>query len=268
MKNIQHLLEIMNALRHPKTGCPWDTKQTFASIVPHTIEEAYEVADTIERGDMDELKDELGDLLFQIVFYAQMASEQGLFNFSDVVDAINDKLTRRHPHVFADVKFEDEAAVHANWEKTKADERYKKSTLEKASLLDGVAKSLPALKRAQKLQKRAARAGFDWPAVEPVLEKLNEEIMELHEAMQLGDKAAQHEEMGDLLFTCVNLARHLGVDSEEALRHGNHKFEKRFGYIERCVQQQGREMYQCSADELETLWQSAKQINNAPCLSG
>jgi nucleoside triphosphate diphosphatase len=258
MKNIQHLLEIMTALRNPETGCPWDIKQTFASIVPHTLEEAYEVADTIERGDMRELKDELGDLLFQIVFYAQMANEQGLFNFSDVVDAINDKLTRRHPHVFAGVKFADEAAVHANWEKTKAQERDKKSASEKASLLDGIAKSLPALKRAQKIQKRAASAGFDWPEVGPVFEKLDEEIAELHEAVASGNKAATEEEMGDLLFTCVNLARHLEVDSEEALRHGNHKFEQRFAYVERCVQQQGKEMRQCDTALLEKLWQASK----------
>jgi len=259
MENIKQLLDIMAALRHPQTGCPWDTKQTFATIVPYTLEEAYEVADTIERGDMRELKDELGDLLFQVVFYAQMAKEQGLFDFADVVDAINDKLVRRHPHVFAGVKFENEQAVHDNWEKSKAAERDTKSESEKASLLDGVAKSLPALKRAQKLQKRAARVGFDWPEVEPVLDKLDEEITELREALAAGDKAAQQEEMGDLIFTCVNLARHLDVDSEEALRHCNQKFEKRFGFIEQSLQQQGREMSQCSSDELEALWQAAKK---------
>jgi len=259
MENIQHLLDIMTALRHPQTGCPWDTKQTFKTIVPYTLEEAYEVADSIERGDMRELKSELGDLLFQVVFYAQMAKEQGLFEFADVVDGINEKLTRRHPHVFADAKFDNEQAVHDNWEKTKAAERDQKSVAKKASSLDGVAKSLPALKRAQKLQKRAARVGFDWPAVEPVLDKLDEEISELREAMHAGDKAAQQEEVGDLLFTCVNLARHLDVDSEEALRHCNHKFEKRFGYIEQCVQQQGREMQHCTSDELEALWQEAKK---------
>jgi ATP diphosphatase len=249
----------MSALRHPQTGCPWDTKQTFATIVPYTLEEAYEVADTIERGDMRELKDELGDLLFQVVFYAQMAQEQGLFEFADVVDAINDKLVRRHPHVFADVKFENEQAVHDNWEKSKAAERDQKSVSEKASLLAGVAQSLPALKRAQKLQKRAARVGFDWPQVAPVLDKLDEEITELRAALAAGDKAAQQEELGDLLFTCVNLARHLDVDSEEALRQCNRKFEQRFGYIERSLQQQGREMSACSSDELEDLWQAAKK---------
>lgn len=259
MQNINRLLEIMSALRHPQTGCPWDTKQTFATIVPYTLEEAYEVADTIERGDMRELKDELGDLLFQVVFYAQMAQEQGLFEFADVVDAINDKLVRRHPHVFADVKFENEQAVHDNWEKSKAAERDQKSVAEKASLLAGVAQSLPALKRAQKLQKRAARVGFDWPEVAPVLDKLDEEIAELREALAAGDKAAQQEELGDLLFTCVNLARHLDVDSEEALRQCNRKFEQRFGYIEHSLQQQGREMTACSSDELEALWQAAKK---------
>jgi MazG family protein len=258
MDNIQQLLDIMAALRDPESGCPWDTKQTFASIVPYTLEEAYEVADSIERGDMHELKSELGDLLFQVVFYAQLAKEQGLFDFAKVVNAINDKLIHRHPHVFANVKFDNEQAVHDNWEKTKAAERDARAQTSKASVLEGVAKSLPALKRAQKLQKRAARVGFDWPAAEPVLEKLNEEIGELREAIKAGDTAAQHEELGDLLFTCVNLARHLDVDSEEALRHGNHKFEQRFGYIEQTLQQQGRAIQQCTTDELESLWQAAK----------
>ncbi|MDQ1363802.1 MAG: Nucleoside triphosphate pyrophosphohydrolase [Pseudomonadota bacterium] len=258
MKNIQQLLDIMAALRHPQTGCPWDIKQTFRTIVPYTLEEAYEVADSIERGDMRELKSELGDLLFQVVFYAQMAKERGLFEFADVVDGINDKLVRRHPHVFADARFDTEQAVHDNWEKTKAAERDALADEKKASILEGVARSLPALKRAQKLQKRAARVGFDWPAIAPVLDKLNEEIAELRAAMQSGDQSAQREELGDLLFTCVNLARHLDVDSEEALRQCNHKFEKRFGFIEQQLQQQGRDIQQCHSDELEELWQKAK----------
>lgn len=258
MQNLRRLLDIMAALRHPQTGCPWDNKQTFKTIVPYTLEEAYEVADTIERGDMHELKDELGDLLFQVVFYAQLAQEQGLFDFADVVDAINDKLTRRHPHVFADVKFADEQAVHDNWEKTKSAERDAQAASERASILHGVARSLPALKRAQKLQKRAARVGFDWPNVEPVFARLNEEIDELRDAMRAGDQASVYEETGDLLFSCVNVARHLQVDSEEALRHSNQKFEKRFGYIEQQLQQQGKDMMQCSVEELEQLWQQAK----------
>jgi nucleoside triphosphate diphosphatase len=258
MQNLRRLLEIMTALRHPETGCPWDNKQTFKTIVPYTLEEAYEVADTIERGDMRELKDELGDLLFQVVFYAQMAKEQGLFDFSDVVDAINDKLTRRHPHVFADAKFDTEQAVHDNWEKTKSAERDAQSNAEKVSILHGVAKSLPALKRAQKLQKRAARVGFDWPAAEPVLARLKEEMDELQEAMKSHDEVAVFEETGDLIFTCVNLARHLQVDSEEALRQCNHKFERRFRFIETQLLQQGKEIEQCAAEELEALWNKSK----------
>ena len=259
MKNLNQLLDIMAALRHPQTGCPWDSKQTFQSIVPYTLEEAYEVADAIENGDLSELKHELGDLLFQVVFYAQLASEQKLFEFSDVVDAINDKLTRRHPHVFADVKFADESAVHANWEKTKAQERNLKSSTATASVLADVAKSLPALKRAQKLQKRAASVGFDWPDHEPVFAKLNEELDELREAIKSNNIAAQKDELGDVLFTCVNLSRHLGVDSEEALRQGNHKFEQRFSYIEQQLLKQGKAMEQCTSTELEILWQSAKK---------
>ena len=260
MQNITRLLTIMSALRHPQTGCPWDAKQTFSSIIPYTLEEAYEVADAIERGDMRDLKDELGDLLFQVVFYAQLANEQKLFEFTDVVDAINNKLTRRHPHVFADEKFADEAAVHANWEKAKATERDEKSKKEKASLLEGVAKSLPALKRAQKLQKRAASVGFDWPNVEPVFDKLNEEIMELQAAIADKDQAAIEEEIGDVLFTCVNLARHLSVDSEEALRHCNQKFERRFADVENQVVRAGKAMQECNSSELEAFWQQAKQV--------
>lgn len=258
MQNMNKLLEIMAALRDPQTGCPWDTKQNFKTIVPYTLEEAYEVADSIERGAMSELKDELGDLLFQVVFYAQMGKEQGLFEFGDIVDAINDKLVRRHPHVFADVKFENEQAVHDNWEKSKAAERDQRAATDNASILDGVAHALPALKRAQKLQKRAARIGFDWPGILPVLDKLDEEIAELRQAIQLDDHDAISEEVGDLIFTCVNLARHLNVDAEESLRHCNHKFETRFNHIEQQLQDENRDIHQCSMDELEALWQKAK----------
>ena len=258
MQNMNKLLEIMAALRDPQTGCPWDIKQSFKTIVPYTLEEAYEVADSIERGAMSELKDELGDLLFQVVFYAQMGKEQDLFEFSDIVDAINDKLVRRHPHVFADVKFENEQAVHDNWEKSKAAERDQRAVTDNASILDGVAHALPALKRAQKLQKRAARVGFDWPGIAPVLDKLDEEIAELRQAIQLDDHDAISEEVGDLIFTCVNLARHLDVDAEESLRHCNHKFETRFNHIEQQLQSENRDIYQCRMDELEALWQKAK----------
>ncbi|MCW8955820.1 MAG: nucleoside triphosphate pyrophosphohydrolase [Gammaproteobacteria bacterium] len=258
MKNMTKLLEIMASLRNPTNGCPWDIKQTFQTIVPYTLEEAYEVADSIERGQMSELKDELGDLLFQVVFYTQMAKEQGLFEFDDVVQAINDKLIRRHPHVFADAEYKDDQSLHQAWEQAKASERDDRAEQEAAGILDGVARALPSLKRAQKLQKRAASVGFDWPTVEPVLDKIEEEIQELREAMAAQDKAAQFEETGDLLFSCVNLARHLDIDAEEALRHGNAKFEHRFGAVEQKVNESDREFNQHSLDELEALWQGLK----------
>ena len=248
----------MSALRAPETGCPWDIKQTFESIVPYTLEEAYEVADSIERGQMDELKDELGDLLFQVVFYAQMAQEQGLFEFNDIVSAINDKLVRRHPHVFADGEYKDEKTLNEAWEKAKSAERDEKADTQQASILDGVAVALPALKRAQKLQKRAARAGFDWPDVAPVWGKLSEEMAELQAAVEMQDKDNIFEEAGDLLFSCVNLARHLGVDAEEALRQGNQKFINRFSYLEDKLKQQNKEIQACDIEELEYLWQNSK----------
>ena len=259
MNNMTRLLEIMASLRAPGTGCPWDIKQTFETIVPHTLEEAYEVADSIERGEMAELRDELGDLLFQVVFYAQMAKEQGLFDFNDVVAAINDKLVRRHPHVFAGEAYQDEASLNEAWEASKAEERDQRAVAETASVLEGVARALPALKRAQKLQKRAARTGFDWPAVEPVMEKIEEEIAELREAMQAGDSKEIFEESGDLSFSCVNLARHLRVDAEEALRACNHKFELRFARVEQAARQAGKPLEECSIDEMEAWWQAAKQ---------
>ena len=258
MDNMHRLLEIMAALRDPKTGCPWDIKQTFETIVPHTLEEAYEVADSIERGHMEELKDELGDLMFQVVFYAQMAKEQGLFDFSDIVDAINDKLVRRHPHVFAGAEFENEVDLNEAWEQSKQDEREHKSEQESVSVLHGVASALPALKRAQKLQKRAARVGFDWPSVQPVVDKLREEIDELEQEIASNDRQAQFEEVGDLMFSCVNLARHLEVDAEESLRACNKKFEQRFNYIENALRENGRDISDCDIDTLEQLWQQAK----------
>ena len=256
---MKKLLEIMSALRDPKSGCPWDRQQSFESIVPYTLEEAYEVADAIEQGNMLELKSELGDLLFQVVFYAQMAQEQQLFNFDDVVDAISEKLVRRHPHVFEDVSYEDDASLHEAWEHSKAAERDQQSLSSKASVLEGVAKALPALKRAQKLQKRAARTGFDWPSVEPVLDKIQEEIDELKQAIQQQDQAAMTEETGDLLFSCVNLARHLKVDSEEALRGCNNKFERRFAFIEETLRKKGQVFSDVNLADLEALWLEAKQ---------
>lgn len=259
MKNMNKLLEIMAALRAPETGCPWDIKQSFETIVPYTLEEAYEVADSIERGQMEELKDELGDLMFQVVFYAQMAKEQGLFEFDDILQAINDKLIRRHPHVFANAEYTDDKSLNDAWEKSKAAERDGKIETEKASILAGVANALPALKRSQKLQDRAARVGFDWPKVEPVLDKMEEEIQELREAIKNQDQQNVFEETGDIIFACVNLARHLDVDAEESLRSCNKKFETRFGYIEQALIDQNKEFSQCSLDELELLWQEAKQ---------
>jgi len=258
MKNMTKLLDIMASLRDPESGCPWDMKQTFRTIVPYTLEEAYEVADSIERGQMSELKDELGDLLFQVVFYAQMAKEQGLFEFDDVLQAINDKLIRRHPHVFDDAEYTDEIALHEAWELAKASERDERAEQEQAGVLDGVAHALPALKRAQKLQKRAASVGFDWPEVAPVLDKIEEEIRELREAMANNNPAAQFEETGDLLFSCVNLARHLDVDAEEALRHGNAKFERRFGCVERAVIESDKGFEQYRLEELEVIWRAMK----------
>lgn len=255
---MQRLVDIMQALRDPQTGCPWDIRQTFKTIVPYTLEEAYEVADAIEQGDMQELKSELGDLLFQVVFYAQMADEQKLFNIDDVIEAVCDKLVSRHPHVFDNAGYRDEASLHTAWENAKAQERDQRAEAESASVLEGVALALPALKRAQKLQKRAARVGFDWPQVMPVLDKIEEEIQELREAINEQDVEACHEETGDLLFSCVNLSRHLKVDAEEALRACNKKFEKRFSYIEKNIHQSGRKLEDCELDELEALWCEAK----------
>lgn len=257
MNAIEQLLSIMEDLRHPQTGCPWDIKQSFKTIVPYTLEEAYEVADCIERDDLHELKGELGDLLFQIVFYAQLAKEDGLFEFNDVVEAISHKLVQRHPHVFADVECRDEKKLNEAWEASKAKERSAQSQ-QPLSALAGVASALPALKRAQKLQKRAARTGFDWPNIEPVYDKIDEEIDELKEAVEEKDTLHIEEEMGDLLFACVNLSRHLNVDAEEALRKSNQKFMRRFEFIEASVQQQDKSMQDCSLAELEALWVRAK----------
>jgi MazG family protein len=260
---MKKLLDVMAALRDPQNGCPWDIKQSFASLIPYTLEEAYEVADAIEQGDLQGLKSELGDLLFQVVFYSQIASEQSLFEFADVVDAISEKLVRRHPHVFAGQSCSDEAELHEAWEQHKAKERDAHAETQSASVLAGVANALPALKRAQKLQKRAARSGFDWPEVEPVLDKLQEEIDEVREAVQQQDQVAVFEEIGDLLFSVVNLARHLEVDAEEALRAGNRKFTSRFSHIEQTLQRAGQSIEQQDLSSLESLWQAAKRQEKA-----
>lgn len=268
MYQLDDLLHLMARLRDPQRGCPWDLQQDFRSIVPHTLEEAYEVADAIERGDFDHLPGELGDLLFQVVYYCQLAGEEGRFGFPDVVDAITRKLVRRHPHVFPDGDLYgspdlprlDEAAIKERWEQIKAEERAEKAAApEQLSLLDDVPAVLPALSRAAKLQKRAARVGFDWPEALPILDKLREEQDELLEAMSTGDEAGLKEELGDLLFTVVNLARHLNVNPEDALRAANIKFERRFRAIEQALREAGRPIENCTLAELDALWGEAKK---------
>lgn len=260
MNDMTRLLEIMAALRDPEGGCPWDREQSFATIVPHTLEEAYEVAETIEQGDFAELKSELGDLLFQVVFYAQLAREQGLFEFSDVVRGIEEKLVRRHPHVFADEQVADAAAQTEAWERHKAAERAAKAAREARaeSVLDGVSTALPALTRAPKLQKRASRVGFDWPEAVDVLDKIEEEIGELRAELRAGDMARAREEVGDLLFAVTNLARHVKIEPESALRHTNAKFERRFRAVEAKLAQRGVTPQEATLDEMDALWEAVK----------
>lgn len=257
MSSLDRLRTIMTRLRDPDAGCPWDLAQTWETIVPHTLEEAYEVADTIERGDFDALPGELGDLLFQVVFYCQFGREQGRFDFDDVAAGIADKLERRHPHVFADAAGLDQAAVSSNWERLKAEERRSRSA---TSELDDVPLALPALSRARKIQKRAARVGFDWPDSEGVWAKMAEETGELREAIASGDAAQVDEELGDLLFATVNLARHLGVEPESALRGATRKFEQRFRTLEAELDAAGKSVAACEPAELERLWQRAKLV--------
>jgi len=249
------LLEIMASLRTPNTGCPWDLKQTFETIAPYTIEEAYEVADAITRKDMDGLKDELGDLLLQVVFHARMAEESGLFAFPDVVLAITEKLIRRHPHVFGARRDLTPEEVKGLWEKIKSDERRQKSS-DADGALDGVPVSLPALTRAEKIQKRAAQVGFDWPDTDGVIDKIREEISELKAAATPDEKA---EEFGDLLFSLVNYARRENIDAETALRAATHKFERRFRGVERRAKLAGSNVAQTSLDQLEAYWQEEKR---------
>jgi len=252
------LLEIMRALRDPVGGCAWDIEQTFSTIAPYTIEEAYEVADAIEREAYDELKGELGDLLFQSVFHAQMASEQGLFDFNDVADTMSDKMVARHPHVFGDESPDKSAAQQTqDWEKIKAAERAAKA---QEGVLDGVAAGLPALLRAVKLQKRAARVGFDWPEIDMVLDKVSEEVTELRETTNAED---QFEEFGDLLFVMANLARHMDIDPEAALRAANAKFTRRFEYIEDQLAQRGKTPAQSDLEEMDGLWNEIRLADKA-----
>ena len=249
------LIEIMARLRDPVGGCPWDIEQTFASIAPYTVEEAYEVADAIERNDLSDLKEELGDLLLQVVFHSRMAQELGAFDLSDVAAAINDKMIRRHPHVFGDHAYDDVEDQKAGWETPKAQERQAKA---KGGVLDDVPAGLPALTRAVKLTKRAARVGFDWPSTDEVLDKLAEEIEELKVEIAAGDKAKAREELGDLLFVCANLARKLDVEPEDALRATNAKFARRFAFIEAALAKGGRTPEQSDLAEMDGLWNAAK----------
>lgn len=260
-ENLDRLIEVMARLRDPEGGCPWDLEQDFKSIAPYTIEEAYEVAEAIDREDMAALRDELGDLLLQVVFHARMAEEKGAFAFEDVAAAIVGKMIRRHPHVFSGETIEGAAAQTAAWEDQKAAEREIKAAAEgrPASVLDGVSVALPGLTRAVKLGRRAARVGFDWPETDPVIEKVNEELDELKAEIADGAPAERLEdEMGDLLFSLANLARHLGIEPEAAVRRANRKFEDRFHHVERRLREAGTAPQDASLDEMERLWAEAK----------
>jgi ATP diphosphatase len=262
MHTIDDLLQIMSRLRDPDNGCPWDLKQSYETIVPHTLEEAYEVADAIARSDFEELRDELGDLLFQVVFYAQIAREEGRFEFEQVVEAICDKLIRRHPHVFGDEQVQDAEHQTRAWEAHKERERATKAQTQDRphSTLDGVSIALPALSRAQKLQRRAARVGFDWPGPQQVVEKLEEEINEYRQEAALGaDPQRIEDEIGDLLFTCVNLARHVGLDAESALRKANEKFERRFRAMEQVLEDADSDIRTAGMEQMDAAWETVKR---------
>lgn len=262
MQSMQQLLDIMRALRDPDSGCPWDLQQNFQSLIPYTIEEAYEVADAIERNDLDDIKSELGDLLFQIVFYSQLASEQHAFNFNDVAQSISDKLTRRHPHVFAGEKINNAQEQTKEWEKLKQQERKAKAGKNLAGLshLDDVSRTLPSLMRAEKLQKRAAREGFDWPDIKGVMAKVHEELDEVQQELDadIQEQAKLENEIGDLFFSCINLSRHAGVDAEQSLRKANLKFERRFRELEKKASSKGFQVNEMTTDELEQFWRKVK----------
>ncbi len=272
--DISRLLEIMAALRRPETGCPWDLEQNFSSIAPYTLEEAYEVVDAIERGDLADLRDELGDLLLQVVFHARMAEEQGAFSFPDVVEVITRKLIRRHPHVFGNTKELSPEEVKNLWDTIKGEEKAeRRAAREKmglapeaheAGFLGGVPTALPALTRAQKLTAKAAKVGFDWPDAVQVIDKIHEELEEVKEASSSGDRDRIEDEIGDLLFSVTNLARHFHIDPERALRRTNSKFERRFRAIETALGQQNRSLDEASLDEMETLWVAAKTAEREP----
>jgi tetrapyrrole methylase family protein/MazG family protein/ATP diphosphatase len=254
---LQRLLEIMARLRDPEGGCPWDIEQTFATIAPYTVEEAYEVADAIERNDLKDLKEELGDLLFQVVFHARMAEEQGAFDFDAVASAMVDKMVRRHPHVFAGETYADLTEQVAAWDAIKAEERAEKA---RHSILDDVPPGLPAMTRAVKLTRRAARVGFDWPSTDEVMAKLREELEELQHEIDVNDLPKARAELGDLLFVAANLARKLDVDPEDALRACNAKFERRFHHIEKVLAERGKTPDQSDLAEMDGLWNEAKAL--------
>ncbi len=259
MPDLQRLQQLMRQLRSPLSGCPWDLEQTFASLVPHTLEEVYEVAEVIATGELTELPTELGDLLFQILFYSQLGEEQGLFTLNDVLSALEHKLVSRHPHVFGTASAPDAAAVVMQWEAGKALERRARQRGAVLSELDDVPQALPALSRARKLQKRAARVGFDWPDVSGPWQKVREESTELELAIAQGERAEIESELGDLLFAVVNLARHLDTDPEAALRAANRKFERRFRYVETSLSARDLRMEQCDLRTLDELWDGAKR---------
>ncbi|MCL7997694.1 nucleoside triphosphate pyrophosphohydrolase [Brucella sp. 21LCYQ03] len=267
-QNIDRLLEIMVALRDPKTGCPWDVEQTSESIAPYTLEEVYEVLDAIERDDMDDFREELGDLLLQVVFHARMAEEDGKFGFGDVVEAITRKMIRRHPHVFGDAEARNAGMAKGSWNRIKAEEKAERAerraklgleTVEKTRYLDDIPNAFPALLRALKLQQKAAKVGFDWSEAAPIFDKIAEETAELKEAMAASDKAHIAEEYGDLLFAMVNLGRHLEIDAETALIAANDKFKRRFDFIETSLRKSGSSLEAAQLEEMEAIWGEAKK---------
>jgi ATP diphosphatase len=272
--DITRLLEIMAALRAPGTGCPWDIEQDFASITPYTVEEAYEVVDAIERGDLADLRDELGDLLLQVVFHARMAEEQGAFAFGDVVEAITKKLIRRHPHVFASTRNLSPEEVKNLWDSIKAEEKAERKAerarmglspeAHEVGFLGGIPTALPALTRAQKLTAKAAKVGFDWPEATQVIDKIHEELDEVKEATSSNNRDKIEDEIGDLLFSVTNLARHFGIDPERALRRTNAKFERRFRAVEQGLGEQDRSLDEASLEEMERLWVAAKMAEREP----